>query len=948
MKFRLLLFSMSFLLSFGILSAQSGTITGSVVDNETKEPLIGASVLLLEEGKLVNGANSDFDGNYSIYNVKAGEYEIKVKFVMYDSLVVPVTIGNEEELKLDLRMVTETDTSNVVHIYGRVDKTTDTRLVVMQRMSTRVMDGISSQQIQRTGDNDAASAVSRVSSVSVEGGKYIYVRGLGDRYGKATLNGSEIPALDPNRNTVQMDMFPTQLLSNIVVNKTFTPDLPADFTGGLVSINTREFPDSLNIRYTGSLNFNNQSSFRSNLPFAESSATDFLGFDGGTRALPNELVHRIPDVTFSDAGEAARLDAASKSFDTPIYPTTTNTLFNTRHSLSIGNRFMIGNKPVGFLASLTYRNTNNFYDNGIQAQYRRLLSDTAGLQVDYRYNETMASKEAFLGALVNFSYRPNENNRVDLNFLRNQSGESTTRVLEGPNNIDVQGNIFQTRALSYLQRGMTNMQANAWHKLEKAKNMEISWATAFTISSQVEPDLRFFSNDYQVDLNGDTIYDIQEALYQKPARYYRDLDEQNYDAKLNFMIPFVQWNDRTAKLRFGGSFTGKHRTFRERRFDFKRGGDVNEYNNDPAAYFSNANLGITDTTMVGGNELYHWGNYVLDATEDRNQYNGDQAIGAGYLMTELPLSNKMEFIGGLRFERTDIFVENFDNKSHTVTANDLLPSSNLVIHPVERMNVRLGYNKTLARPTFREIAPFAAFNFVGGVIEFGNSDSLTRTLIDNFDVRWEFFPTNAELVSVSAFYKKFDNPIAKVFVGNNAPQATWINVGDANMMGVELEIKKRLGFISPKLENFRIGGNLSLIHSEVQRSEAELEIIRAFEPNASATRRMFGQSPYTINAELAYLNDSLGINTSINFNMFGERIAILGNDGKPDVYEQPRPRLDFSFGKRISDAITITLRGRNLINPLYQRVHHFAEQDFVVESYSVGRAFSMGLTWNIK
>ncbi|MEM7037194.1 MAG: TonB-dependent receptor, partial [Bacteroidota bacterium] len=560
---------------------------------------------------------------------------------------------------------------------------------------------------------------------------------------------------------------------------------------------------------------------------------------------------------------------------------------------------------------------------------------------------TTASREVLWGALVNMSYLPSIDHQINFNYMHNQSGISTARYLEGAIPKDDINLVFQTRVAGYKQRSLDAFQLKGDHDFGLLK---MDWTGAYTISSQDEPDLRFFSNDFTRD---DTLFDIQPNLYTAPSRYFRRMDENNADLRVNFELPFQQWSDLQAKFKFGGAFTRKDRNFTEFRYEFENGTPgLLSYEGDEEAYWAEDNIGVIATDPNG---LFLFGNYANNATERRNNYTGLQNVIAGYAMVELPLTRTLRFVGGTRMETTDILVQSRDQAIEAGELNnvDLLPSANLIYtingDSVKNiMNIRGSYARTIARPTFRELAPYASFDFVGDFVLVGSAN-LERTLIDNFDLRWELFPTTRELISVGAFYKKFQNPIERVInpIAQNV-ELNYRNVPQAQLFGVEFEFRKNLGFISPLFDNFRASGNLSLIKSQLDINPQELSQIHALNPYAEPTREMFNQSPYTANAELAYIHDTLGITSAVNFSVFGPRISAVSLGGTPNVYEQPRPSLDFSVGKTFKNGLGIRIRARNLLNPEYRQIHTFKGEEFTYNSYRIGRTFSFGVSYTIQ
>jgi outer membrane receptor protein involved in Fe transport len=954
------------LISVSVFSAVApGTIRGKVTNGETGEILLGATIRLMQDGQMRGGAYTDVEGNYTI-KAEPGVYSLIISYVSFlnDTLenieVVEGAVIYNETLLFE-NMATREDLKVV--ITGKRNKGSEVTLFNVKRTSLNTMDGVSKDIIARTGDNDVGQVMQRVTGVTVEGGKYVYVRGLGDRYSNTLLNGAVIPSLDPDRNAVQMDIFPSQLIDNVMVYKTFTPNLPGNFSGGLIDITTRDFPDRLRISVSASTSFNPQANLIDNFLTYETGSTDWRGVDDGIRALPEEIASLpdgVPDRTFNDLEAAQTIDRASKSFSTSMAPTTTTSGLNQRYQASIGNQNLLFGRPFGYIASFTYSNGYNAFTNGRESRWKNTSDARIGSIADNLNSEKdfvvqQGSQSVLWGALAKLSYTPFPNHKISVNLMQNQSGESTARTLEGPIPTDAIDLIFQTRVLGYQERQVGIFQVQGQHafgtpkdKQPKVGPLKVDWIYSTSASSQSEPDLRFFSNDYTENSDGERIYDIQANLYQEPNRFYRSLEEDNRDARINFELPVKVWNDLSAKFKFGGASTRKERSFREDRYQITQGNISARYNGNPDQYFAEANTGIRIDTIFGFLQ-FNYRNYIEDVSEERNNYVGTQEINAGYAMLELPVTARINLAGGLRFESTFIEAVSEDVRLDTglLELGDFLPAISGLYRIKENLNLRGSYARTVARPTFREFSPFVAFSFVGDFVLIGNPN-LNRTSIDNYDLRLEWYPTPSELISFSGFYKKFTDPIEKVFEPR-APNQEIIfrNIPEGLAYGVEFEVRKNLDFLAPGsvLRNFQVGGNASLIYSEVGIAPDEYRKILDVDPDRPPTRPIFGQSPYAVNGEIAYIDDTLGIRASLSYNVFGPRIAVVGGT-EPDIYEQPRGLLNFSIVKRLPKGFSLTLRARNLLDPEYKLTQTYKGREYVFRSYRIGRSFSVGVSYN--
>lgn len=947
-KFFSLLGLLCFTISVAV--AQSGIIRGQLTSSETGEELIGATVVI--KGSNI-GTATDLDGKFSFDNLQPGTYEVQASYVSYEpKTVAGVVVKNGEVTILNIRMSSSTTALKEVVVEARALRSSEGTLRNVQRKAAMVMDGISAEQITRSGDSDAASALTRVTGIAVEGSKYVYVRGLGDRYVKTALNGAEIPGLDPNRNTVQMDLFPSNLLDNLTVSKTFTPDLPGSFSGGYVNITTKDFPDRYTLQLSSAISFNSQTTFNDRFLSSNKGDFDWLGFDDGTRAVPDEVDYTIPSESFTNQERAEQIDKATRAFNTKMGPSRATAPVSHTHSFSLGNQTELFGRQFGYVVGASYQRNFSYYDNGTFGVWKLKSSTAEELDNNQLFSDERGVEEVTLGLLANLSYKLNNNNKVSLNLMRNQNGQNSSRFLSGtfPENLGVydRSAIFESRALHYTQRALSSGQLKGEHVVPGLKNSKIDWLASFTLSQQDEPDLRFFANDYFV--NGtDTTYNIRVSNYNPPSRFFRDLDETNIDLKLNIETPFTIWNGLEAKTKFGAATILKNRSFRENIYRYRFTNAYN-YNGSIEEFFAPENLGIVSRPGdPESNGIYNYGVYLQDGSQRTNNYDGEESVYAGYAMIDLPVTEKLRVVAGARLEATDIYVESFNPLLEPGELNqlDVLPSLNTTYSLTDKMNVRFGYSRTLARPNFREIAPYTSFDFVGEPALTGNAN-LKRTLIDNLDARWEWYPAIAEYIGVSAFYKNFQNPIERTIntLAQN-PQIDINNVGNAKVYGLEFEVNKRLSFITPSLENFLLGANLSLTKSQVNISDAELALIRTLNPDAESTRPMFGQSPYVANATLSYQNEPLGLVATGSFNMFGDRISAISIGGTPNIYERSRPVAGLVVSKKLGEHFSMRVSANNILNPEYKHSHEFKGVEYIYSSYKVGRDFSVGLTYLI-
>lgn len=940
-----------FLLLFAILTpgtapAQSpgGSIQGKVVDAQTGEPLTGAYVFLA--GTQV-GAVCDFEGRYALKNVAPGTYTLTSSMIGYNRITIEkVTVTAGKGAKLDLSLNPEAISTEEVVIEAQALRSTEAALLKERQKAAAVSDAISTEQISRSGSSDAAEAMTHVTGAAVEGGRYVVIRGLGDRYSAVQLNGTTLPSADPDKRAVAMDLFPAGLLENIVTVKTFTPDRPGSFTGGAVDIGTRSFPEALSLSLSASTTYNPQVSFKEGYLSYEGGKLDWLGVDDGSRDLPKAVATsgEVPDIgaAYTDAQKARALDRLSKSFSPVMAPTSKKGPLNQSYSASVGGQPSLWGRPLGLLGTLTYARDHSSYGDGLAARWKLTgrVSQVDELTNNYALTDHRSNDAVLWGGLLTASYKPHPNHELSLTSMLNHSSDNTARYLTGnfPRDLD-EGAIYETRVLHFSERRLGSLQGKGKHQLPGLFRFE--WSVSSSESSLEEPDLRFFTNNYTVSERAaglDTFYAIQTSIYPTPTRYFRDLEESNREFQADLSRPLGLWNGLVGSLKTGGAALSVERTFAEERYEFRQ--DQARYDGDPSLFFSDATMGLVDSTGT----LYQFGNFLQDATQSANNYSGQQRIWAGYLMADLPLSPALRLIGGARAEGTDLEVRSADPSvaEGRLEVTDLLPSLNLVYQLRPTMNLRAAYGRTLARPTFRELAPYASFDFVGDFILIGNRD-LNRTLVDNYDLRWEWFRQPGELYAASLFLKEFDQPIERAILTDNG-EVQFQNVEEARVAGVEVESRQGLAPLGPRFRNLAVGANLSLIHSEVSIPANELAIRRTLDPNAKARRSLQGQSPYLLNLDLGYDHPGTGLSAGLYFNLFGDRLSEVSLGGTPDVTEKAHGTLDLTASTPVGGGYRLKFSASNLLDQANREVYRYKGQEFTAQEYQSGRSFSVGLS----
>jgi TonB-dependent receptor len=933
---------------------ENGSLFGKIVDSSNGEELIGANIFL--EGTTI-GAASDIEGNFNINNIPPSTYTLIASMIGYSKITVTdLEIKPGEQKKLNLTLVSEAYETEEVVVTAKLILDNDAALLKNRQKSITVSDAIGYDLIKRSGSDDAGDALKKVVGTSVVDGKYVYVRGLGDRYSSTQLNGAELPSSDPDRKSFQMDLIPTNLLDNIVTVKTFTPDKPGNFSGGIVDIGTKSFPERFTLKISGGSSYNTQATGNSNFLTYPGGNTDWLGIDDGMRDIPEYLQNPnlvIPSEVAArfDPEKAKTLNDASKSFNPYMNNTQGSAPVNSNLSLSIGDQISTGEtSSLGFLGSLTYKRDFNFYEEGRVERYTLSDINADELNPQLLLDDSRGQSEAIWGGLFTAAYNFSPEQQLSGNIFYSKSGIAKSRFMTGTWPQERAGShTYNNIVLEWLERDILSYQFRGEHHFSSILNSSIDWSASFATTNQVEPDRRLTTHISAPNPQGGTSYTISGSNFDNPSRYYRDLEDKTNTFNLNLEFPFAQWNGFNSKFKFGGMYQKLDRVFSERIFTYNAKDVIfNDVDGDVSSQFLVENNGQIDT-LSNGRPVF--GNTVFDRSFERNNYDGDQKIYAAYGMIDLPVTSTLRFVGGARFETTNMIVVSKDPsiQDSKIDKQDILPSLSFIYQLSDNMNLRLAGTQTLARPTFREIAPYSSKQFVNGEELVGNIN-LDRTLIQNYDLRWEWFLRPGEILAVSVFYKNLKNPIERAFAeGSSASNKiiTFTNVDNAQIIGAEFETRLGLDYLFEELNLLSIGFNLSLVNSSIDIPAAELRNRLLIDPASETTRELQGQSPYMINIDLTFNNPAWGTVAGLYFNTFGERLSTVSANLTPDVFEQPANLLNFTASQQIFEVFQVSFSIKNLLDAEFREVYRYKGNDFIYQTFKIGRKVSLGLSYRI-
>ena len=892
-------------MSGGTLLAQTGIIRGTVYDEATGEGLFGVTAVI--KGTII-GTSTDFDGKFEI-KTDPGVYDLQVSFISYETITISgVEVVDGEVTSFDGLIMKEAATElDEIVVTAEVIRTSESALLTIKRKSANVLDGISSQSFKKIGDSNAAGAIKRVPGVSIQDGKYVYVRGLGDRYTKSNLNGLDIPGLDPDRNTLQMDIFPTNIIDNIVVLKSFTADLPADFTGGIVNIETKDFPEEKTLNVSGSLGYNPEMHFKGDYLSYNGGNTDAFGFDDGTRDLPFNKNTEIPSTVQNDV----ELTNLTSSLNPTLSAMRQNSFMDYSLGISTGNQVAKDKVTLGYMGSLSYKNVTRYYEDAENNTYQK--GDTPDI-LELRANRTQTgdfgTNNALVSALIGGALKT-DRSKFKVNIMHLQNGESRAGIF-GQSTFITGSVRLQKDNLEYSQRSVTNALISGTHVNEDGR-WELAWRVSPTLSKLNDKDIR--STPFRID---DGEFSIEPSESGDPTRIWRSLEEVNYAGKVDITRDY-RFQDNAAKLKFGGGLTYKQRDYEilNYRLSVRRQSQL-ALTGDADELLLPENLWSPESNGIG---TYLRGNFQIS-----NTYDGSVVLPSMYVSNEMSLGGNLKTVLGVRVEQyTQRYTgENqngdivFDNEKVLDDIN-IFPSANVIYSLSDNSNLRSSYSRTIARPSFKEMSfaqifdPLSGRTFIGGLspVEVVNpatgeleviwDGNLKATDINNFDIRWEMFSKAAEIFSVSLFYKSFTNPIELVQFPQVDDNFQPRNVGDGRVLGTEFEIRKDLSFLGEIMSRFSINSNVSFIDSRLEMADIEFESRLANARDGETvedTRRMQGQAPFLINTGLSYAGFRNGIEAGLFYNVQGRTLSIVGINDKPDVFDMPFHSLNFNASKR--------------------------------------------------
>ncbi len=924
-----------------------GIIRGKIIDGETEEPLIGASITIEQ---LSIGATADVHGNFKLDNVPEGIYTISVSFIGYQkSLIHDLQVKEGATTIVNVKLQTSAGELNEVTVTAKseiiLENSTERSLVSEIHESDNIITGISNEQISKSLDRDAGQVVRRVSGVSILNDRFVLIRGMDPRYTLTLLNDMVAPSSESDTRNFSYDMISSTVIDRITIGKSSSPEYTSDYAGGVVKIYTKNSSAVSKLQIQLSAQFRPGSTGKATYGSDNNSKTDWLGFDDGSRAVPKELING--EVPVDPAQNAA---FARKLPDNWDLKHKTNS-FDKRALINYYDSWLLGKKKLSSLSSLNYtrtsilnRVTNRFFNGE-------------------NYNDSINQDVARITLLQNFKLSLNERNFIELRGLLNQVGQDETNVR---NSVYEQAPpeelaFPQQRRVqySYRSRGLYTLQMNGDHKVNAEKG-SLRWRIGFGRTNESIPDQRrFILARYGTDKG---IYNLLLPNYPSTntvARYYSHLQEDNYTAGLDYVL-----TKRSITFK-----SGLYADYRTREFNIKALNYYYDNNNFDPQYNSpkGYNLQYNISPHLGANAILDNGRgiRIYDFSyigTGNSSYTASNLQYAAYTSASI-IKHKLTITPGLRLEHTKFAMEPKVKSSYSFAVDYptlyLLPSLSAKYELSKKVLLRAGYGMTVNRPQFREAANVGSFDYNTYSTTLGNLD-LKNATIQNFDLRGEWYLKPDELISVGIFYKSLSHPIETVttFDSESRRQISFANADKATVLGAELEIRKKFDFINHSWANhFSVIVNGTYIISQVDLS-SQILADPSFHGYGRTTRPLQGTSPYVINAGLYYDNVKIGTQVSMLYNTMGQRLLLTSLETtSSDLYELPRHEFDVSLTQSINAWLQVKVGVQNILNSPFrfyrdgkpdQKYHPPTNpaEDQMERQYKTGAYYSFGINLN--
>ncbi len=931
------------------VNGQNGSIKGIVTDKKTNETIIGANIFFIETQI---GTSTNLEGEYDIKNIKPGYYNIRVSFISYkNNTYNNVKIEANKTTTLNISLEEEIITMNQVTIQAIRKNNTEVSIINSIKNSNSVVSGVSSQQISKTADKDASEVVRRIPGITIIDDRFIVVRGLSERYNTVLLNGATTPSSESDVKAFSFDVIPSNAIDRIMVYKTPSPELPADFAGANIQIFSKNIQDENSFSLSYNAGFKASTTAKTFHKYI-GGANDLLGFDDGTRDIPSIMpsTNDFQDIINNPTPENKQLRTdIGRSFNKTWDSYADKAPIDQSASLLFARNFKVKKLTISNLSSISYSNSYKYSENNITSY---LDYDTINdlSVISYNFLDKIYSQSVSMSGLMNWSV-VYKNSSIEFKNLLNQQGTSKTTIREGIENYRSQN--LKSTELSYNERTLYSGQINGNHKFFQ-ENTTIKWTYGYSLALRKQPDTRRLTKILSFDQDEESPYYNVYSYYfpnradpELAGRLFSDMNEKlsvysiDITQKLNVLKNFQ------PIIKAGTYIESKDREFNSRLFGFVR--------NSSTPW--NIGYKTIDEIFADTNINAKKGIKIDESTNPNDSYTANTMIKAGYASLIFNPIKKLTISGGIRIEKHILTListnANFTEFKKEIDTTNIFPSLNISYQLNEKNLIRFAYGKTINRPEFREIAPYIFYNFEEKAGIYGNPE-LKSSYIQNYDFRFEAYPSANEMINIGVFYKKFHNPIEAIAINaGSGKNFSFDNTETAESFGAELDIRKSIKYINPSNKYFRWINDISLVlNGSLIKSTVTVNDPLAIEK----TRSMQGQSPYIVNMGVFYQNDSAKFSITILYNVIGKRIAYVGTILDPHIYEMPRNLLDVSISKKFGKHLSFKFNIKDIFNQpiVFQQENNvflssspteLSKRIQETKSTIPGRQFSFGITY---
>jgi TonB-dependent receptor len=932
--------SLILIASISFTFAQEGTIRGTIKDAKTKEDLVGATIFIEAMGK---GTSADVNGFFSMSRIPAGNYKIKITFVGYKfKYIEGLKVVADQVTEINTFLEEEGSTLNEVKVIGQKLTNTEVSVISEIKASQQIVSGISSAQISKTLDRTAAEVVKRVPGVTIFGDRFINIRGLNERYNTVMLNNTFTPSMESDIRSFSFDIIPSNQIDRILIYKSPAAELPGEFAGGVVKIFTKSIPEQNSLTVDYGTSFRDGTTGKDFFS-PQSGKNAWTGFNDGFSDLPKYFpsTDELKNIALTNPQRLQQVGQSLKNSWTPVQSTA---IPDQRLAITGAFKKDIGNVRIGNVTAINYSNTRTNFTK-VQNDYGYSTIESTGKADEISvFNDQQYTNAIRVGILHNWAVRLNDNHTIEFKNLYNQLSNLQFIERNGFEN----GATWKIESFNQNYRGIYTGQLLGRHNFNEGKT-KVDWVAGYNQSYNQLPDYKRFK------YNSDGTLLVPQGAVQtfNLGRTNIILDEKAITGGVNIVQKLLlkkgttEDKNQELELKAGVYYEKKDRTFNARNLGYVQSSS------------SQFNVGALPIDQIFSAQNINTTNGVKidEQTNKSDAYTANNNLMAFYASGNYSFSKKFNVIAGVRIENNVQKLNGYDNRdgqpvNPVLDVTSVLPSVNMTYNFSEKSLLRLAYGKTLNRPEFREIAPFTFYDFVLNRTVTGNP-GLKNANVSNFDLRYEFYPTPSEIVSIAAFYKDFTTPIEVVFTSSSNPVVSFANAQSAYSAGVELEVRKSLEAISnySLLKNMSLLFNATLIYSRVKLSPD-------IEATQSDNRPLQGQSPYVINTGLNYNNQKSKLQVNLLYNVIGKRIYAVGNNFGalyPDWYEMPRNVVDITFSKAITKNVIIKGGITDILNQKAlilqdgnQDKSYDADKDQTIQSYRPGSVYSLGIVYTFQ